>query len=709
MAATPDGRIFVCEERGSVRVIKNGVLLSTPFVTVNADTGSERGLLGITFDPNFSTNNFVYLFYTAPQPVVHHRIVRVTAAGDVAVTGSEVMLFELDNQDLGSNHCGGALHFGPDGKLYVGTGDDEHAENAQSFTTLMGKILRLNSDGTIPTDNPFFNTTTGNYRAIWALGLRNPFTFAFQTGTGRLYINDVGEMQAEELNEGFAGANYGWPMCEGPCSPFNANFRDPIYSYGHNVGCAIVGAAFYNPPTPQFPSEYTGRYFFTDLCSGAIRTFNPATNTLANFSTGAVFPTDLLISPDGSLYYLLRAGGVYRIQYPQPAPSNFQFSSAGYATSESQHFSVITVQRTGDASAAGSVNYLTSNGTASDRSDYSAAIGTLNFAAAETSRTFTVLVSDDAYVEGDETVSLTLANMTTGATIATSLLTIHDNDSTSPTSNPADEAQFFVRQHYYDFLGREPDDGGLTYWTSQITQCGNDEACKLTRRIGVSDAFFFEPEYQQTGAYVLRLYRASFGNNQPFRNQFPDPAHPDEEKKLPNYDVFVPDRQKVIGGSDLAQKQLELANLFVQRLEFQSKYPATLDGPGYVDALLTTIRNDLGVELVSQRDALIALFNSGGRGAVLYRLADDNQSNPINNRGLIDAEYNRTFVATAYFGYLRRNPDMQGFLFWLGQVNSAPLRDLSKQHAMVCSFITSVEYQQRFSSVLTHSNNDCPH
>lgn len=709
MAVAPDGRVFVCEERGSVRVIKNGALLPAPFVTVNADTSSERGLLGITFDPNFSSNNFVYLFYTPPPPIIHHRIVRITAAGDVAVPGSEVLLFELDNEGLGNNHCGGAIHFGPDGKLYAGVGDDDQAENAQSLTSLLGKILRLNSDGTIPTDNPFFSTTTGNNRAIWALGFRNPFTFAFQPGTGRIYINDVGEMAAEELNEGFAGSNYGWPICEGPCSTSNPNFRDPIYSYPHNVGCAIVGASFYNPTTPQFPAEYNGRYFFTDLCSGAIRTFNPVSNTLADFSSGAHFPTDLVISPDGSLYYLLRSGSVFRIQYTLASASNFQFSAGSFAASESQHVSVITVQRTGDASTAASVNYLTSNGTASDRTDYAAAIGTLNFAAGQTTRTFSVLVSDDAYVEGDETVNLALANSTTGAVIATSTLTIHDNDSSPPTGNPADDAQFFVRQHYYDFLGREPDDGGLAYWTGQITQCGNDEACKLGRRIGVSDAFFFEPEYQQTGAYVLRLYRAGFGNNQPFHNQFPDPNHSGEEKKLPNYDVFALDRQKVIGGSDLAQKQVELANLFVQRSEFQSRYPTSLDGAAYVDALLATIRNDLGVDLGAQRDALIALFNSGGRGAVLYRLADDNQNNPINNRALIDAEYNRTFVATAYFGYLRRNPDMEGFLFWLGQVNSAPLRDLSKQHAMVCSFITSIEYQQRFSSVITHSNGDCPH
>lgn len=134
-----------------------------------------------------------------------------------------------------------------------------------------------------------------------------------------------------------------------------------------------------------------------------------------------------------------------------------------------------------------------------------------------------------------------------------------------------------------------------------------------------------------------------------------------------------------------------------------------MNAQGFVDSLLNTILTDIGVNLSSQRQTLIDLFVEGGRGAVLYRVADDNLlTNPINNRALINAEYNRAFVATQYFGYLRRNPDMAGFLFWLDQVNGAPRRDVAKQHAMVCSFITSTEYQQRFSSTVTHSNSECP-
>jgi hypothetical protein len=224
--------------------------------------------------------------------------------------------------------------------------------------------------------------------------------------------------------------------------------------------------------------------------------------------------------------------------------------------------------------------------------------------------------------------------------------------------------------------------------------------------VDVSNAFFFELEFQQTGAYVYRLYRAAFGNNQPFPN--PDGSNPTEAHKLPSYAVFVADRARVIGGSSLAQSQLDLANAFVQRPELQARYPVGLGGPGFVDAVLATIRNDSGADLTSQRDALITLFDSGGRGAVIYRLADDNGStNPVNNRSFIDAEYNRAFVTTQYFGYLRRDSDIGGFLFWLGQVNSGPLRDGTKQHGMVCSFITSAEYQLRFSSIVTHGNSEC--
>ena len=317
MAFAPDGRLFVCQQGGQLRVIKNGVLLSTPFVSLTVDSSGERGLLGIAFDPNFTTNHYLYVYYTVATSPIHNRVSRFTAASDTAAPGSEIVILNLDNLSSATNHNGGAIHFGPDGKLYIGVGENANGANAQSLSNLLGKMLRINADGTIPPDNPFYNTATGNNRAIWALGLRNPFTFAFQPGTTRLFINDVGESTYEEINDGIAGSNYGWPTTEGPTS--NPSFRSPIYFYGHGTsnttGCAIVGGAFYNPPIAQFPSSYTGKYFFADLCNGWIRVFDPSAGTATGFATGIVNPVDLHVGPDGALYYLARGSGgqVFRI------------------------------------------------------------------------------------------------------------------------------------------------------------------------------------------------------------------------------------------------------------------------------------------------------------------------------------------------------------------------------------------------------------
>ncbi len=218
MAFAPDGRLFVCLQAGQIRVIKDGALVHEPFVTLTVNSAGERGVLGIAFDPAFTSNQYVYVYYTATSPEVHNRVSRFTASGDVVVPGSELVLIDLNEEPLSgaSNHNGGAIHFGLDGKLYVATGDNAVGANSQSLDTRLGKVLRLNADGTIPSDNPFFGTATGVNRAIWALGLRNPFTFAVQPGSGRIFINDVGEAAWEEINDGVAGANFGWPNCEGP-------------------------------------------------------------------------------------------------------------------------------------------------------------------------------------------------------------------------------------------------------------------------------------------------------------------------------------------------------------------------------------------------------------------------------------------------------------------------------------------------------------
>ena len=323
MTFAPDGRLFICEQEGTLRVVKNGALLATPFLTVAVNASGERGLLGVAFDPNFASNRYVYVYYTATSPTVHNRVSRFIANGDVAQAGSEVPLLDLETLSA-TNHNGGAIHFGPDGKLYVAVGDNANRENAQVLTNRLGKILRINADGSIPSNNPFFTTATGVNRSIWALGLRNPYTFATQPVTGRLLINDVGESTWEEVNEGVAGANYGWPATEGATT--DPAFRTPIYAYDHGSGCAISGAAFHNLLNSPFPPEYWGAFFFADFCGGWIRAIAPNSGTMTAFASGISKPVDLATASDGSLYYLARGAGtdtgvVYRVSYAVTSPS----------------------------------------------------------------------------------------------------------------------------------------------------------------------------------------------------------------------------------------------------------------------------------------------------------------------------------------------------------------------------------------------------
>jgi glucose/arabinose dehydrogenase len=322
METAPDGRIFVCEQAGKLRVIKNGTLLAKPFVTVTVDSSGERGLLGVAFDPAFSVNKYVYVYYTATTPAVHNRVSRFTANGDVAVAGSGVVILELNNLSTAKNHNGGAIHFGEDGKLYIAVGENGNGSNSQTLSNLLGKMLRINANGTIPSSNPFYSTASGKNRAIWALGLRNPFTFAIQPITGRIFINDVGGSSWEEINNGVAGSNYGWPNTEGKTT--NPAYRSPVFAYGHGSGntrgCAITGGAFYNPTTEQFPPDYVGDFFFADLCNGWIRKLEPADNSVITFATGISKPVDLKINSSGSLFYLARGTGsntgvVYRVRY----------------------------------------------------------------------------------------------------------------------------------------------------------------------------------------------------------------------------------------------------------------------------------------------------------------------------------------------------------------------------------------------------------
>ncbi|HVF50940.1 MAG TPA: PQQ-dependent sugar dehydrogenase [Pyrinomonadaceae bacterium] len=966
MAFAPDGRLFVCQQDGRVRIVKDGELLPTPFVTVGVDQTGERGLLGIAFDPDFLNNRYVYLYYTVNTSPRYNRVSRVTAGGDTAVAGSEVLIFRLDDLSSATVHNGGAMHFGADGKLYIATGENASPANSQTLSSLSGKLLRINADGTIPPDNPFFHQATGNARAIWAQGLRNPFTFAFQAGTNRLYINDVGQDVWEEINEGAAGANYGWPNSEGATD--SADERGPVFAYAHgsgaNVGCAITGGAFYNPPARQFPEAYAGRYFFADYCSGWIRALNPPDNTVADFANGIALPVALETGPDGALYYLARgADALYRIEYTgdaapaftaqpedltvaegapatltveasggrpltfrwlrngveiagatasaytlnpatraddgaqfqcivtnakgsatsrqatlrvvsnmtpvanitqpsaatlyragdviqfsghaldaedgelpasaftwrvdfhhdthshpfmaetegvragsfnipatgetsanvwyrvhlrvvdsvglahetfrdvhprkanvtlntspaglqikldgqpftspltfagvagmqrsigvvpvqdlngvtydfqtwsddgalthdietpdddatytalfvareQHAPSVIHFGAPTYQISEGAASVQINVTRSGDASAPVSVQYETFDVTASERSDYITTRGTLLFGAGETSKILTLFLTDDALNEGAESLRLSLTNVAGGASLGNpsiATVTIADDDANAPAlGNPVDRAEFFVRQHYLDFLNREPDADGLRFWSNQILECGADARCVRFKREHVSAAFFFSIEFQETGFLVYRLQRAAFA-------------------EFPRFRSFVGDTQEIgrgviVGVGDwrvrLDTNSREFVESFVARPEFVAEFPLSLSDAEYIDKL----NERTGFSLSAQeRDALVAGLTAGTltRATALRAIAEDEDFKL--------RERNRVFVLLQYYGYLRRNPDdppntnFDGYNFWLNKLNQHGGNFINAE--MVNSFLVSGEYRERF-------------
>jgi glucose/arabinose dehydrogenase len=315
----------VCSKSGALRVVKNEVLLTKPFVKLTVSTSSEQGLLGIAFHPNFPTENWVYVYHTLPSKA--NRVSRFKADGDTALGGAAgaETIFEIPTGS-GDNHDGGAIHFGNDGKLYVSSGNRADRDISQNINTTVGKILRLNPDGSIPTDNPFFAQTTGNARANWANGMRNTFTFAVDRVTGRIFGCEVGD-GAEEVNELKGGMNYGYPKAEGyNPSADSANmvgkFQRAIYMY--NGGC-ITGASFYAPTgtaypgARNFPSTFHRKFFFSDLNHGYIKVLdidNP--KSVAGFATDAGSPVDIKFASNGVMYYVNRGtsgGSLFKVTH----------------------------------------------------------------------------------------------------------------------------------------------------------------------------------------------------------------------------------------------------------------------------------------------------------------------------------------------------------------------------------------------------------
>ena len=316
MDVARDGRVFICEQTGAVRVVKDGRLLDEPFLRLAVDDFWERGVIGVALHPRFPAEPFVYVHYVRKEPFPHHVVSRFTADGDRAVAGSELVMIEGEDQSLRTGkypgaHQGGAMRFGADGKLYVPLGEHNVRDPAQSMESIHGKLLRFNADGSIPEDNPFFKTAAGTYRAIYALGLRNPFGLAVQPGTGRMMIADVGQERFEEIDEAAPGANYGWPMAEGLAGN-KPEFTKPLFTYNRALGTCISGIAFYNPPKAQFPAAFVGRLIFADFSAGWLRLLDPAQPAESTpFAQRLPNPVDLAVEADGSLLVLVRRTNVH--------------------------------------------------------------------------------------------------------------------------------------------------------------------------------------------------------------------------------------------------------------------------------------------------------------------------------------------------------------------------------------------------------------
>ncbi len=368
---------------------------------------------------------------------------------------------------------------------------------------------------------------------------------------------------------------------------------------------------------------------------------------------------------------------------PTPAPpgDTVQFSASSFNVNEAAGSITINVTRSGNTSNPASIEYGTFDSSATERNDYTTSVGKLSFAPGETSKSFIVFITNDAHVEGDEAFSVQLNNpqgVNVGSP-SSAAVTIADNDFVSTPLNPIDDAPFYVRQHYVDFLNREPDPSGFAFWTNEITTCGSNANCVLVKRLNVSAAYFLSIEFQQTGYMIYLLQKGSYGD-------------------MPRYRAFIRDTQEIGKGvivgapgwdAQLAANKTAFVDEWVNTAAFRSKYDSMSDAQ-FIDTLFS----NAGITDVTLHDSMLAELqgSSATRASVLRQLVD--------NPSFQQKEFNSAFVLMQYFGYLRRNPDdapdnnLDGFNFWLSKLNQFHGDFIAAE--MVKAFISSTEYRQRF-------------
>ncbi|MDT7690354.1 MAG: hypothetical protein QOE46_3113 [Acidobacteriota bacterium] len=718
-AGDGSGRLFVVEQGGKIRIVKSGVLQAGSFLDISGriSTGSERGLLGLAFPPDYARRGYFYVDYTnTAGNTVISRFQRSAANADAADASSEQIIITIAQPF--DNHNGGQLAFGPrDRMLYVGMGDGgsggDPGNRAQNPSELLGKVLRLDVETgrpytyTVSPSNPFVGHA-GYRPEIWALGLRNPWRFSFDRLTADLLIADVGQSLFEEVNfqpaASAGGQNYGWKIMEGMHCFSNSQcdrtgLTLPVVEYDHSLGCSITGGYVYRGGA--FP-RMQGLYLYGDFCSGRIWGLR---NVGGTWQTTQLIDTTIQISAFGED----EAGNLYAASYatgeiyplvdngpatpptPTPTPATIHFTSATFNIGEQGGGALISVTRAGDPSVELSVDFATADATASSRADYTAVRGTLRFAPGETEKSFNVLVSNDDTHEGNETVSLTLSNLVGRGSLDTptsSTLTITDDDATTSAANPLDRSDFFVRQHYLDFLNREPDAEGLAFWRNNIDICNGNTFCLEAKRVDTSAAFFLSIEFQETGFLVYRMHKAAYGN----LSGRPVPIRLDQ---------FLKDSREIGSGvivnvgdwqGQLERNKQRLFEEFVTRPEFVALYPTGQTPAQFVAAL----NSNAGLALTpAEATDLAARLAAGSetRATALRKIAED--------ADFAHAESNRAFVLMQYFGYLRRNPDdapntdFSGYDFWLQKLNN--FGGDFHEAEMVKAFLSSTEYRKRFA------------
>ncbi len=467
------------------------------------------------------------------------------------------------------------------------------------------------------------------------------------------------------------------------------------------------------PPTYTLPGSVFNNFTLLPLPTITLQLSGGATGTTTTNADGSFaftnlsFCTDFTVTPQQIENYTITPASLTITGANQNNPNLstavfqaspklvlFPFISASAAEGNTL---VLNVTRQGNISAAATVNFQTSDGTASDKSDYLAAVGTLRFDPNQATKQITIFLTDDVRDEPDETFNVTLSDPTGAFLGAPSIvpITIIDNDATNGTVNPVDDATFFVRQHYRDFLNRDPDAPGLAFWVNEITSCGSNTQCVEIKRINVSAAFFVSIEFQETGYLAYRIFKVAHG----------DATSPNVSGTVPviRFREFLADARRIGEGVQVGvgnwEQQLEnnksaYALEFVSRQRFLNAFPPSMTADQFVSKLDL---NAGGVLSASEKLQLVNLLfaapaDNTKRAVVLQAIAEDVD--------LRNAELNRAFVLMQYYGYLRRNPDdpqdvdFTGWRFWLDKLNQFNGNYI--QAEMVKAFLSSVEYRQRF-------------